>query len=388
MSIDIIKATILTNTYKRYGKVQLLETYAKATTTEDESEIIKKILKERWQCTDEEIKNCNFIGIEKDDKYFEIAQKRINGITEISQKEEEPATTSPLPIKESPHNKAQRKDLWYIDPRLLSIEEGFNTRTDYGDIDELKDSIIENGVKIPLRGHKEGDVYIITDGHRRLMAINKAIAEGTEIARVPFMLEKKKTAEERIFEIILSNDGKPLAPLELGETYKKLVNLGYKYTEIAKKIGKTITHVSDMVKVAESPKEIKDLIKENRIAATTVAEVKNKLKNAEEADQTIKDKLKEKIEEADAIGKKEDEVRVTPKDFDDIVKKQPDNTKSVPHLDVDDAKVNKLDKKKVENVKMYAKMEVDAILEQHIEAIKEVIPEEFHTSLDDVELKY
>jgi ParB/RepB/Spo0J family partition protein len=208
-------------------------------------------------------------------------------------------------------NKTQKKDLLLIDPRLLRIEEGFNTRFDYGDIDELKSSIIENGVRIPLRGYKEGDFYFITDGHRRLEATLKAIQEGNDIARVPFSSERKRTLEERIFDIILSNDGKQLTPLELGETYRKLMQFGFNYTEIAKKIGKTIKHVSDMVSVAESSKEVKDIIKGGGISASLVAEVKAKIKNDEEAEDIIKT--------VSSIKKEAGEGKVTKKDVEDLL---------------------------------------------------------------------
>lgn len=185
-------------------------------------------------------------------------------------------------------NKMQKKDILLIDPRMLKIEDGFNTRIDYGNIDELMNSIIENGVKVPLRGYKDGEFYIITDGHRRLLSVRKAIENGSEIARIPFISERKKPMEERIFDIILSNDGKPLTPIELCETYKKLQNFGFSITEIAKKIGKTYKHVNDMLCVAESSKDIKSMIADKQISATLVAEIKSKVKDIEEAETIIK----------------------------------------------------------------------------------------------------
>lgn len=185
-------------------------------------------------------------------------------------------------------NKTQKKDILLVDPRLLRIEEGFNTRVDFGDIDELSSSIVENGVINPLRGYKEGDFYIIINGERRYRAIMLALNNGHEIARVPFISVHKKTMEERIFEIVTTNDGKPLTALELGETYKKLMNFGHTYSDIAKKVGKTVKHISDMVLVAESGKEIKTLITDGQVSATLVAEVKSKVKDVDAAENIIK----------------------------------------------------------------------------------------------------
>lgn len=185
-------------------------------------------------------------------------------------------------------NKTKRSDIFFIDPSLLRIEPDFNTRIDYGDIDELKRSIIENGVRVPLRGYKDGDNYFITDGHRRFKAVSLAIEDGADIARVPFISEKKKSVEERCFDILLLNDGKALTPLELGDTYRRLQSYGYSFTEIANRIGKTVRHVSDMIGVASSSKDVKDFIREGYISATLVADIKSKVKDQTKAEDIIK----------------------------------------------------------------------------------------------------
>jgi ParB/RepB/Spo0J family partition protein len=249
------------------------------------------------------------INIKEDKKLREDFPANIEGSKEFSEANKQ---------NKSSINQTQRKDLLLIDPDLIKIESGFNTRLDYGDIEELKNSIIENGVRVPLRGYKEGDIYIITDGHRRLVATMKARKEGFNIARVPFLSEKKRTLEERILDIILSNDGKSLTPLELGETYKKLIQFGFNCTEISKKIGKTIKHVSDMISVAESSKELKEIIKDDGISATLVAEIKSKIKDDEKAEEIIKT--------VHSIKKETGTGKVTKKDIEDLL---PEQKKSV-----------------------------------------------------------
>ena len=121
-------------------------------------------------------------------------------------------------------NETQRKDILYIDPRQIKIEEGFNTRTDYGNIDELMNSIIENGVKIPLRGFKDGDFYIITDGHRRLTATMKAIENELPIEKFTRVHRSfiVNTSSINIIEdnaiIIKTHDGAKSIPI--GKSYK------------------------------------------------------------------------------------------------------------------------------------------------------------------------
>lgn len=217
-------------------------------------------------------------------------------------------------------NKAQKKDVLLVDPRMIRIEPGFNTRIDFGNMDELEASIIENGVKKPLQGYKEGDFYYVVDGARRLTATMSAIAKGHEIARIPLISERKKTIEERTLDILLSNDGKPLTALELGETYKKLLSYGLSVSEIARKTGKTPAHVSSMITVAESGTEVKNLINNGNISATLVAEVKSKVKDVDAAEKLIKTATAKKT------------GKVTKKDIIDILPVKESYTAAEVHL--------------------------------------------------------
>ena len=184
-------------------------------------------------------------------------------------------------------NKTQKKDVLMIDPRLLVIEEGFNTRQDFGDLEELADSIIANGVKRPLSGYKKGEKYVVIDGERRLRATMIAINRGFDIARIPFFTERPKSLQERTLDIVITNDGKPLTSLELGDTYKRLINFGLSISEIAKKTGKTYKHIADLIGVADSPENIKEMIKTGQVSATLVAEVNAKTKDVDKTESVL-----------------------------------------------------------------------------------------------------
>ena len=66
-----------------------------------------------------------------------------------------------------------KSEILWISPKELQVEEGFNVRYDYGNIEELSNSIVENGVKVPLRVYEKKDSgeKVIIDGHRRFNAI-------------------------------------------------------------------------------------------------------------------------------------------------------------------------------------------------------------------------
>lgn len=238
-------------------------------------------------------------------------------------------------LMENEINKTQKTDLLWIDPRLIRVVEDFNTRIDYHDMDGLEQSIVANGVKKPLQGYKEGDFYFLIDGARRHKAVMSAIAKGYEIARVPFMSGKKTTIEERTLAIILSNDGEPLTPLELGITYQRLLSFGMTQTEIARRTGKTQAHISSMIMVAGSGSEVKTMISNGDVSATLVAEVKNKIKDVDQAEEIIK-KAVQKKKSADTTQKSTDttqkSTKVTKKDLIEFFPPQETYTAAEVHL--------------------------------------------------------
>ena len=226
------------------------------------------------------------------------------------------------------YNKTTKKDFPQIDPRIIIEEDGFNTRLTLGNIDELKKSIIKNGIRIPLRGYKSGENYILTDGHRRLAAIKMAIAEGNEIARVPFISEKITSKEERTFEILLSNSGEPLTPIEMAITYQRLINFGYTITEIAERTGKSYNSVHETLLLNTATKNTVNFIRENKVSSSVVRDLLKK-NSPEETEHKIKKVIHEiSIEkDDDNVSSKDTRKRLVEKKFskkevEELLKKQ------------------------------------------------------------------
>jgi ParB/RepB/Spo0J family partition protein len=162
----------------------------------------------------------------------------------------------------------KKVDLWKVPFSKLKIETGFNIRLDYGDIQELSGSIRENGVKIPLRGYREGELFVIVDGHRRYRAMQVLFKEGIEIS-APFVLEPKNyNPERRVVDMFVTNDGKKLTPLEQAWGISRLVDYGWEDDAIAAAIGKHINYVQRLMGLAASPQKFQDLVYHNKISAT------------------------------------------------------------------------------------------------------------------------
>lgn len=212
---------------------------------------------------------------------------------------------------------AKKTDLWKVPPSLLVAEEDFNIRTDYGDIESLALSIIENGVKVPLSGYRKGEQFIITDGFRRNRAIKKAIELGHDIATVPFMVEPKGyNIEDRLFDMLLKNDGKNLSTFEMAELFKRLQNYGYSITQIAKKIGKTTGYVSELISVTNVPQLVKNEIAKGNISVSLVADIVKSTKTME--NEVNHDKVTEIVKIAQEK-KNGDNKKITKKDIIDVL---------------------------------------------------------------------
>lgn len=189
----------------------------------------------------------------------------------------EVAVVEKQPLKE------QRRNLFMVDPRTVIADEEFNIRKDYGDITKLKESIIVNGVKVPLRGYKDGDTWVITDGFRRLRAVSAALAEGVDIGRIPFVTEPKGyTKQDRMLDMFILNDGKRLTPIEEGILFKKLEVYGYTRKEISLKTGRPESHISNMIALGNQTELTKALVAKGEISASTVVKLMRVNKNAPE----------------------------------------------------------------------------------------------------------
>lgn len=193
--------------------------------------------------------------------------------------------------------KEKRSEVLWVDPATLEVEKGFNVRFDYGDIDGLSASILENGVKVPLRvklKDKKTNIRTIIDGHRRFKAIQKLVTDGYTDFLVPIMVEPATSSneEERTLSMITLNEGKPLTMLEEAEVYRRLNNFKWSPTDISKRVGKSVTHINNCLLLVTASKKLKDQIIAGKISASAVVE---SLKKSDDQ-QTTEKELTEKID--------------------------------------------------------------------------------------------
>lgn len=214
-------------------------------------------------------------------------------------------------------NKEKKTDLLKIDPRAIDIQEGFNARIDYGDIESLCNSIIENGVEVPIKVYRNPEQkgrYIIVDGHRRYRATMMAIQSGVDIAYVPARLsERSSNQESRLFDMIITNDGKSLSTYEQGVVYNRLLGYGYNQSEVAKKVGKSAALVGSAIRLATAPKVIQDYITQDMISSSLASQILRDTPNEVDQIRAIRTAVKSAEEKTNGDNTKK--LRITAKDI-------------------------------------------------------------------------
>jgi len=129
-------------------------------------------------------------------------------------------------------------------------------RTEFGDLSELIESIREKGVLEPLlvRPSDVGGRYMIIAGERRYRASVEAGL--TEIPCIELDVDDKAVAEISLIENLQRKD---LTPFEEADGLQALNSrFGYTHEDIAKRIGKSRSSITETISLATMPSEVRD----------------------------------------------------------------------------------------------------------------------------------
>lgn len=201
-------------------------------------------------------------------------------------------------------NSTRAEEIVKISLDKIVVRDNFNVRSEFGDIEALAYSMIENGQIVPGRVDALADgTFCLIDGHRRFKAMQLLVDMGHEPLFKAIVNTKKTTEEQRILQMFATQDNKPLLPNEVAELINRLINLGYNQTEVAKKLGRTGAYISQMLNyVTESPL-IKQEVNEGNITVAAVLDLQKKIPNSTERLEAIKTAVSKKKEDAKSNGK-------------------------------------------------------------------------------------
>ena len=157
-------------------------------------------------------------------------------------------------------------------------------------LEELAESIKEHGVIQPIIVKKSIKGYEIVAGERRYRASQLAGKE-----TIPAII--RDFTDEQMMEIaVLENlQRENLNPIEEAEAYKNLMQaLNLNQEQLAKKVGKSRSHITNILGILNLPGSIKDLIIANKITmghARVLSKLEDKEKIETLAAKTITDNL-------------------------------------------------------------------------------------------------
>jgi ParB family chromosome partitioning protein len=133
------------------------------------------------------------------------------------------------------------------------------------EIDELADSIREFGIIQPLivreAEDSEGD-YIIVAGERRWRAAHQA-----GLATIPVIVRDYNAMEVLSIALIENVQREDLNPIEEAFCYNRLnEEFGLTQDEVAKKVGKSRSHIANSIRLLKLDEKVLELIAEGRLS--------------------------------------------------------------------------------------------------------------------------
>jgi len=176
-------------------------------------------------------------------------------------------------------------------------------------INELAQSIKQHGVFQPIILKKVKQGYIIVSGERRFRAAQKVGLKS--IPSIVRQYEESKVAEIALAENLQREN---LTPIEEAEAYKIVMNnLHLTQAELASKIGKSRSHVTNTLGLLNLPQEVQQMLLSSQISmghARALSKLENEKKIIKLAHSIIDKQLSvRQIEELTKIEVKTNEIK-------------------------------------------------------------------------------
>ena len=132
-------------------------------------------------------------------------------------------------------------------------------------IAELADSIKQHGVLQPLlvrKSQDSGDSYEIIGGERRWRAAQKA-----QLHEVPVVVLDLNDSEALEIALIENLQREDLSPIDEALGYQKLMDdFGHTQEKLAKALGKSRSHIANMVRLLKLPAEVQSMVTEGGLS--------------------------------------------------------------------------------------------------------------------------
>jgi ParB family chromosome partitioning protein len=156
-------------------------------------------------------------------------------------------------------------------------------RSELGNIEELMSSIKSKGVLEPILVRPRKDRYEIIAGERRYVASKRV-----GLREIPAIEMRVKDNEALEIALIENLQRKDLGVFEEADGLKALVDIyGYNHNQLAEKIGKARSTITEIVNVAQIPKRLRELCAEYEITSRSMLIEIAKLDKEEDMEKLI-----------------------------------------------------------------------------------------------------
>jgi ParB family chromosome partitioning protein len=133
---------------------------------------------------------------------------------------------------------------------------------DEAELEELAQSIRQNGILQPILVRQRGGGFEIIAGERRWRAAQRA-----GLHEMPAILRQLDDDEALELALVENLQREDLNPLEEAEAYQRLVvRFGHTQDAVAQAVGKSRSHIANMIRLLELPPYVKNLLSEGELS--------------------------------------------------------------------------------------------------------------------------
>jgi ParB family chromosome partitioning protein len=149
-------------------------------------------------------------------------------------------------------------DIDLIEPN----EEQPRTRFRQDKLEELAQSILANGIIQPLVVRRRGLRYQLISGERRWRA-----AQLAGLVKVPVIVRDVSDDQMLEFSLVENIQREDLNPIEEAKAFQRLIeDLRLTQEEIAQRVGRDRTSVTNYLRLLKLPKDIQELVEDDKIS--------------------------------------------------------------------------------------------------------------------------
>ncbi|MCL2013267.1 MAG: ParB/RepB/Spo0J family partition protein [Cystobacterineae bacterium] len=143
------------------------------------------------------------------------------------------------------------------------LPDEYNPRKLFDDsgIDELADSIVQQGLLQPILVRREGANYRLIAGERRWRAAQRA-----GLREIPALIREVGSEEALEMALVENLQREDLSPLEEATGYQRLLaERHWTQEQVAERVGKSRTTITNALRLLQLPEEVKALLSEGKL---------------------------------------------------------------------------------------------------------------------------